>query len=820
MALNEFKLSNLGLLNINRKIIGSRKYDSELITTVGTVNIFESKASGFNLESYLYKPDLSFTKDNITIACSCNFTTSDTDQVAYLLKGEEHSVALHFNNEQARLVIDDRVAIQYSYLDLQDNTEIRTIVEVKQETCKFVMYVHEQVFEKTATLANPTNLSDLTKLYIGNEPDLLGNFWVGSINLGTFSISEDNILTYSPSSNYPLVFSKVLISDGEFKLNDKSIPVANHIYEYKVSEITRSGGTVLLTSQIDDDAKLTIKEIALYATTAEGEILFSSVSNLSINKGDGVPYDLIFTMNLYTSFINVVGFPDYNSFVLDEPELCLFQDFNSIKDVVLYTFTNLERIIKMNAMDIGYNRSQVFYKFQKEISENEDCYFTIENFSKISKKLKRLVEVLFDPASVTVYGNLIVPDDGIVKNFTNSDYIAGNILFDSSKNWEIDFTFKPDKESGTLLTLRGPSVIQPLVFQTNYISEEDKLYFYAKLGKNGTDDEFIIDTDIYELEDGLQYFMKFKYVHDDGNEEDSYYQLLVSDDGEEYEEVFTKYSPRIILPVRSFSIGVLSSYNSTTKNFTTSNPYRGTFYVNTFKIYSNSEVWSPTIENVIQPTQLVQYYHIPNLFKSRYVLQDLCNPYEYPLTVLETSISTNSDLVNFAYSEGFSLCMNVNLTDNKPKVILAKTNLVDKPYFLLALFNQTLYFYLFTRTKTIVLSKVIDDSELASYLNSNNLFTVIVSKNKVILYKNTEIIASFQGVLGTFKNYKYASLKNYIQLNMLRTICSNLNLGDISLEEYVQEVIDNQDRYVKDIVAVQGCLSPEDVYYINILMNS
>ena len=164
--------------------------------------------------------------------------------------------------------------------------------------------------------------------------------------------------------------------------------------------------------------------------------------------------------------------------------------------------------------------------------------------------------------------------------------------------------------------------------------------------------------------------------------------------------------------------------------------------------------------------------------------------------------------------------MNVNLTDNKPKVILAKTNLVDKPYFLLALFNQTLYFYLFTRTKTIVLSKVIDDSELASYLNSNNLFTVIVNKNKVVLYKNTEIIASFQGVLGTFKNYQYASLKNYIQLSMLRTICSNLNLGDISLEEYIQEVTDNQDRYVKDIVAVQGCLSPEDVYYINILMNS
>ena len=819
MALNEFKLSDLGLLNINRKIIGSRRYDSELITTVGTVNIFESKAWGFNLESYLYKSGLSFTKDNITIACSCNFTTSDNSQIVYLLKGEEYSVSLYFSNNSARLLVNGRVVIQYSSLNLTDNTEIRTIVELKQDTCTFTLYATDTVFEKTVTLANPINISDLTNLYIGNEPEMLGNFWMGSIDLGTFTISEDKVLVYSPSTSYPLLFSKILISDGEFHLNDKSVPVANHIYEYKVSEITRSGGTVLLTAQIDDDAKLTIKEIGLYATTADGDVLFSSINNLSINKGDGVPYDLIFTMNLYTSFVNVTGFPDYNSFVMNEPELCLYQDFNSVKDVVIYTFTNLERIIKMNALDIGYNRAQVFYKFQKEIAGYEECFYTIENFSKISKKLKRIVEIVFDPATVIVQGNLVVPDNGIVKDFTNSDYVSSNILFDNSKNWEIDFTFKPKKESGTLFTLRGPSVIQPLVLQTNYSSDEDKLYLYAKLGKNGTDDEFIIDTNIYELEENIQYFMKFKYVPD-SNEEDSYYQLLVSDDGEDYDEVFTKYSPRIILPVRSVSIGVLSSYNTTTRDFNTSEPFRGTFYINSFKIYSNSEVWSPTIENIIQPTQLVQYYHVPDLYKSRYVLQDLCNPNEHLLTVLETFISTNNDLIDFSNSEGFSLCMNVELKDNKPKIILAKTNLVDRPYFLFALFNQTIYFYIFTKLKTITLSKKIENSELVSYLNNVNLFTVTINKSKVTLYKGTDIIATFQGFLGTFKNYKYCSLKNCIQTSMLKNICSNLNLKDIPLDDYVKEVEDNQGRYIRDILAVQGSMTLEDIYYVNILMNS
>ena len=827
MALNEMKLSNLGFLNVNRKLIDSRRYDSDLITKIGQVNIFENKASGFSTDSYLYKSGLSFPKDNLTISCACNFTTSETDQLLYLIQNTEDSsqfIELHFTNEQARLIINSVVVVQFSYLKLEDNTEIRTFVEITQETCKFTMYVHDLVFEKSANLEYPVDFSKLTEIYIGNEPNDSQDFWMGSVNLGTLNILQDNKLVYSPSANKPLVFSKVLISDGEFKLKDTTHPIANHIYEFKVSEITRSGGTVLLTSQIDDDSKLTIKEIGLYATTTEGEILFSSVSNLSINKGDGVPYDLVFTLNIYANFVNVVGFPDINSFVLKEPELCLFEDFRSIKDVVFYTFTNLERIIRMNAMDIGYNRSQVFYKFQKEITENEDCYFTIENFCKIAERLKRIVDITFDPAICTVHGNLMVPDNGITKNFSDTDYISGNVLFDNTKNWEVDFVFKSEeKETGTLLTLRGPSVIQPLIFQTRYDNSEDKMYLYAKLGKNNTTNEFVIDADLLELEIGIQYFIKFKYYHNANNDEDSYYQLFVSDDGDRYEEAFKKFSPRIILPVRGFSIGALSTYNSSTKSYTMSNPFKGTFYVNTFKIISNSEEWSPTLETVIQDAQLVQYYHIPDLSKSRYVLQDLCNPERYPITVLESEIITNDDIINFSDPLGFSICMNVDLKDNKSKMLLAKTNLSDKPYFLFAFLNKTIYFFLYTKSKFITLSKVVDDSELASYLSEPSLFTVVVTKNKMVLYRGVKELASFKGMFGTFRNYQYASLKNYIQADALKTICSTLVLDlpeEMTLDQYVEEVEGNTGRYIKDILAIQGSLSLEDIYYINTLMNS
>ena len=224
MALNEIKISDLGLLNINRKIIDSRRYENELISTEGNVSIFESRATGFDTYSYLYKQELPIVDNSINITCSCNYSASETDQVAYLLKNEEHSIALHFNNEQARLLIDDVVKIQFSYLKLKDNTEIRTIIKISENTCNFNMYVHDLIFEKSAILEPAIDFSGLYTLFIGNEPNGEGNFWVGSIDLSTFTISEDSKIIYSPCANYPLTFSKIYISDGEFELRDNLQP--------------------------------------------------------------------------------------------------------------------------------------------------------------------------------------------------------------------------------------------------------------------------------------------------------------------------------------------------------------------------------------------------------------------------------------------------------------------------------------------------------------------------------------------------------------------------------------------------------------------
>ena len=821
MALDELKISEAGLISINRKLLNSRRYESGLINSIGNVTIFNNKASGFSRYGYLYKTDLELPS-KITISCRGTFATSDVKQVAWALVGDQTSINLSFTSNKVMISINNNIVAQFSYVDLYDGVNFSVYTTFTDNTCEAILYIQDSVLEKSVDLPETIDLSNIHDLYIGNEPKLLGDFWSGSLSLSEFSIKENNDLVYSPSSNYPLKFTKVLISDGEFKLTDKSFPIANHIYEYEISEITRSGNTVLLTSQISDDAKLEIKEIGFYANTGDREILFGSLSGFSINKGEGVPYDLIFTLNYYASFVNVVGFPDYNSFVLNDSEPCLFQDFSNVNKLMLYVFTNLERLIRMNATNIGYNRSQVFYRLQKEIVEQQECYYTIEDFEKIAFRIRKITEDIFNPNSVTVHNNLVVPENGETKNFSTGDYISSNIILNKDDSWEMKFSFKlNENSSSTILTLGNKLPIQPLIIRTNYVSGEDKTYLYAKMGKDNTTNEFILDTNIFEIHLGIRYYVKLKYVHNSRVPEDSYYEFSVSDDDEVYREVFTKYSERKMLPVESVYIGVEYSYNTATQTPSVSNPFEGIIYVNDLKITDTDGNWSPATTLIINGTQLIQFYHIPNYYKSRYVVHDLCNPDLFNIQVLETSIEGNEDLIDFSYKDGFSLCVNVDMEDNKPKILLAKTNLIDKPYFLLALLNRTLYFIINTNSKTITLSKAITDEELVSYLGNPVLLSLIIKGNSMKFYKGTDLIASFQGIFGEFKDFKFSTLRNTIQADTLRRICTDLGIGRIyDLNEYVQETLDNENRYVKNILAIQGALNINDIYYMNMLMNA
>lgn len=402
MSSTQMEITKAGILNINRKILDSRKYDKNLITTVGDyVVIINGTASRFDENNYLYQT-IALEDKNMSITCSGTIITSGDDQVAFSLAGNNGELLeLHFNNSQASIVLNSEILLQFSGLKIYSGLPFNIILDlmdssplqVHNKVLRATLILEDVVFEEKVTLKESFDPSRLTELYIGSDGNELPNFWYGSINLNTFTISQKGKLVYSPSTTYSLAFSKILVSSGEFPLTDDSVPILNHIVECPLEEISRSGSTLLLKSEVDKNADIVIKEIGLYANVEGKEILFGLLQGLNVNKSFDSSYELIIAINLYLSFVHVTGFPNENSFKLVEPKYALLKDFQIVRDLNLYLYSNYERIVRNNSMELGYNTAEVFYELQKNIGYYESCYSSSQSCLKIMQRLNKYKEI-------------------------------------------------------------------------------------------------------------------------------------------------------------------------------------------------------------------------------------------------------------------------------------------------------------------------------------------------------------------------------------------------------------------------------------------
>lgn len=496
MTTNQMNLTQLGLLNVNRKIIDSRKYKENSISTEGNVVIVNGTASSFDTESYLYKEGLSFTgSSEITLNFSGVYIPAENAQTVWVLKGTTTSVKLQVSPTEINVYLNGNSVLRTTTIPLTDNADIKIAVTLKSGSMSMMAYADDKVSQKSAILGDAIQLENLTKLYLGNDPLELSTFWKGSIKLQEFSIMENQSLLFTPSTNYSLTFTKILVSDGEFPLTNSSVPILDHVIEFNVTEVNRSGNTVLLTSQIDDESKILIKEIGLYAETEDGPILFSILSGLNIDKGKNVPYDLIFTVNIDISFVNAVGFPDTGSIVLEESTPVSFQDFNTVRDLALYVFTSLERIIVMNATFLGYNTPQVFYRLQQEIALEEESYSTVQTYAKLIQKLKRVMESQIDPLTMTMVGEVDLNEDGEATDFSTSDYLKADIYMDTNEPWEVKTSFSAEEpEAGSIVTLGSPSKNQSIT--TSIVNSSGNKYYNVKIEEQESLEATILSENI------------------------------------------------------------------------------------------------------------------------------------------------------------------------------------------------------------------------------------------------------------------------------------------------------------------------------------
>ena len=242
-GLDTLEITNAGLININKKIIGSRIFSGNLITTVGTPIVVDGVASNFSPQNYFTYSPLNFVDtESLTVNFQGTFFKSDNKQCAFELIGsDENALTLFFGNTSATLLYANTPLVSFSDLPLEKDTKIRVFLVLKSNKVELTVSYDNSTAQRVGDLSLEIPLTSFNTLNLGSSSTDRTTAWQGTIDLKQFSIYNNTELLYAPSEGTSWNFSHILISDGKVPLADDSTPVANHIYKFPITEIKRSG---------------------------------------------------------------------------------------------------------------------------------------------------------------------------------------------------------------------------------------------------------------------------------------------------------------------------------------------------------------------------------------------------------------------------------------------------------------------------------------------------------------------------------------------------------------------------------------------------
>ena len=453
-----------GLININRKLVDERKYSAQLISTIGNVNVIKGTASNFSKTSYLFSEGITpkETIKDLTVVFNGLVVPAEKTQIAWELKSETGSLALLVVNNVVTVTINSEAVLSLPNSPISHNTPVQIRTSFKKNKIELFLLLDDEPDKEVLDLES--KMLDLTgskMLSIGGSSEYPENFWLGSVDLPKFLILDDTELLYSPSTGAKLSISKVVLSDGTFPMTETPMSIANHMYALDVAEISGSGNTVMITSEIGAEEKLVIREVGLYAVGNNGSFLFGKIDNLNINKGANVSYELMLTLNVATSFVNMTGFP---KIVLRMPDLTTLDYFSRIQKTVPTVMTDLERLILRNAYEIGFNRDQIFYRLQQNIASLEDCYSAIQTYDKLMKRFQKTQKEELNFSNIKIVGDIKVSSDLQASNFNANSYLSSYVDFDPENDWKITAGFRTTTnitEEQVVLTSGIPTSKQP-----------------------------------------------------------------------------------------------------------------------------------------------------------------------------------------------------------------------------------------------------------------------------------------------------------------------------------------------------------------------
>ena len=880
---NTMVITDSSLSQISRELIDKRVYKEGLVSTSGNPIILNGIASNFSATNRVFADFTPITPTKKLVlktkgVYSSVPNTANGAKVLGSLVGSNSSPAIDvYNNriEAMRFTSSAGASARISGLNLKDGDVIEVEVIVTTTLVTLNAKINETLYTNT-WLGNGLYCGAIRGWYA----TIPGNwYWTGSIDLAACALYIDDDLIFTPSAKNSFKFTKIIVADSNYALTDVSTPVLHHVYECSVTEISKTENNVLLTATIPEDAYLNIAQLGLYYEDDIGIHIFSIIEGLTIKKTNDLVYNLVIHVKLDINVVNTVAMPEI---VVKDKPYTNFSKFLTIKQVYAYITENLERIIKTNALGIGnytsgamteskpvgvgYNRAQVYYRLQNDLSLWEDNFVATNDYAKVRAKFTPYITTSFNPEHIIQEGDVYLSDDGILSVFSNYNYgFTTNLPLNNNSNWKFTTTFTTGGNVTTkqsVITFSSETVGQPLTLGiennkcTLRIDAEDEalvsdsvnVHLFArnrKITLNNIDyyswvtNEEITNrtilttaytgitnsTPVYnetgELLSGWHFnqqvnstiinntqlfnvspLTEYKVTVEYNNE---IYNVSYKVGNTEHSNIYTIASskPLNIISRTLFGVGYNGSYPS--------NPFYGQINLYNTNLETSSYI-NGTVTNrlynflneEVYNKSVLDYFHLPVYAHSYFHVKNLGMENSSYLEEYEGAFRGYYDRVYFDNPKGFTLCTKVHLHDEKDKILLAKGNVESNEYyFILEQVNNSLKFSLYLNDATVVLSKEFTLQTIRSFIEHPVNITVTCDGNQYS---------------PTFKMYR----NNELLDTSVLPVNSTRNVSDMYLmnHEVLTENDDLEVHTVYDIIDFEGELNTTEIYYINNILDT
>ena len=243
-------------------------------------------------------------------------------------------------------------------------------------------------------------------------------------------------------------------------------------YDTSISEMGNTVSAIELTEdnimqinntfyiQIDIESTFDIREIGIYETDGNFRYLFAYLSGIELKKAPPkLPFKVYLNISLEESFMDF----DFKDYVIDlkKGDYASQEGLRIMYDALSKVQINLERCVQKNARVLGFNRANVYYNEQKNISEYFNTFLLLDRFSKVVKRFDgndMTDYFVFPEVNKTSYTlkNLIDPESMMNVKGTISSANKDNINFTKASSIVYTGTISSMASLGTIVAKSDP----------------------------------------------------------------------------------------------------------------------------------------------------------------------------------------------------------------------------------------------------------------------------------------------------------------------------------------------------------------------------